>query len=99
MNENCTHKLKNKKRSKEDIKKLNSRINRIIGQLSGVCKMFEENRYCGEILIQLNASISALKKIEEIVLKEHINTCVVEDLKNEKYETVDELIKLIEEMK
>lgn len=99
MHENCTHKLKNKKRSKEDIKKLNCRINRIIGQLNGVSKMFEENRYCGEILIQLNASISALKKIEEIVLKEHINTCVVEDLKNEKYETVDELIKLIEEIK
>ncbi len=55
--------------------KLN-RLNRIEGQIKGIKKMVEERRYCVDILTQLKAVGSAIKKVEHAVLRDHIRGCL-----------------------
>lgn len=58
------------------------RLNRAIGQLEGIKKMIEEQRYCPEILIQLKAVRSAIKSIEKNILTTHLEHCVAESFNN-----------------
>ena len=69
-------------RKEEDIKELKTRLNRISGQVNGVIKMLDDNRYCKDILIQISAIESALKEVGHLVLKEHLLTCVKDDVLN-----------------
>ena len=68
-------------RNEEEKKKLNSRINRIIGQLEGIKRMVDDDRYCGDILIQLSASDKAIKSLASIVLDNHMHSCVLNSVK------------------
>ena len=86
-------------REDSEIKKLKNRINRIVGQLIGINKMIDDNRYCGDILIQLSACTSALEKVSNMILKNHLETCVKEDIKNNKETVFDELMFLLEKLK
>ena len=52
------------------------RLNRIEGQVRGIKKMIEEERYCIEVLQQMQAIKAALSKVEDAILKDHSNTCV-----------------------
>ena len=52
------------------------RLNRIEGQVRGISKMIEQERYCIEILQQMQAIKSALSKVEDSILKDHAATCV-----------------------
>lgn len=52
------------------------RLNRIAGQVSGISRMIEEERYCIDVLQQLQAVKSALARVEDAVLKDHAATCV-----------------------
>lgn len=54
------------------------RLNRALGQLEGVKKMIEGQRYCPDILIQLKAVRSAIKSIESNILKTHLESCVAD---------------------
>ncbi|CAB1243337.1 metal-sensitive transcriptional regulator [Clostridium sp. MT-14] len=65
-----------------DIKKLCQRINRIQGQLNGICKMLENDKPCDEIIIQLNSAKAALQKISQIVLEDHLDHCVLDALRS-----------------
>ena len=82
-------------RSKELQKSLLSRLNRVIGQLNGVKAMIEENRYCGDVLIQLSAADSAIKGIERTVLENHLQTCLVEQVQAGNTDVIDEALALI----
>jgi len=53
-----------------------SRLNRIEGQVRGLAKMVEDDRYCIDVVNQVQAVIAALKKVESEVLKDHIAHCV-----------------------
>lgn len=53
-------------------------LNRVIGQLEGVRRMVDEQRYCVDILVQTRAAAAALKKIELQILKGHMDHCVAE---------------------
>lgn len=53
-------------------------LNRISGQIEGIKRMIEENRYCGDILIQLRAARSALRNVELQILDRHLSMCVTE---------------------
>jgi DNA-binding FrmR family transcriptional regulator len=74
---------------------LQKRLNRVIGQLQGVKTMIDDNRYCGDVLMQLAASEKALQSISRIVLKNHVETCVVEKIQDGDVQVVDELFDLI----
>lgn len=55
---------------------LQKRLNRIEGQVRGIGRMIDEERYCIEILQQIQAIKSALARVEDAVLKDHAATCV-----------------------
>lgn len=71
------------------------RINRAIGQLNGIKAMVDDNRYCGDVLIQLAAVESAVKAISREVLQDHMETCVVEQIQAGNTEVVEELVQLL----
>lgn len=58
-------------------KKVVSRVNRIAGQVSGIKKMVEEDRYCVDILTQISAARSALDALGVELLTSHLETCVL----------------------
>ena len=89
---NCSNKLKF--RSDKEKKSLISRINRINGQLTGIKKMIEENRYCNDVLIQLAATEKAVRSLSTIVLEEHMRTCLIEDVINGNTDVLEEVISL-----
>ncbi|MDO4399858.1 MAG: metal-sensing transcriptional repressor [Coriobacteriia bacterium] len=93
----CPHcaKQKNTPRSDEMQADLQKRLNRAIGQLNGIKQMIDGNRYCGDVLIQLSATRSAIQSIERIVLQNHLETCVVEEIRAGNDEIVDEAMDLI----
>jgi DNA-binding FrmR family transcriptional regulator len=88
----------NKKHSHPDHGKELSRINRIVGQLEGVKKMIEEQRYCPDIITQLRAASSATKSLEATILEAHLESCVAEAFEsgnnNDQKEKIGELIRL-----
>lgn len=52
------------------------RLGRIEGQVRGIAKMIDEERYCVDVLQQLQATRAALARVEDLVLKDHAATCV-----------------------
>ena len=71
----------------------------MMGQLNGISRMLEENRYCGDILTQVAAVESALQSFGYIVLKEHLETCVVEEVENGNDKIMEEVIELVKKLK
>ena len=60
-----------------DVKKLcTRRLKRIEGQVRGLIRMVEEDRYCIEIIDQLQAVMAAARKVETEILKDHLSHCV-----------------------
>jgi CsoR family transcriptional regulator, copper-sensing transcriptional repressor len=57
-------------------KGISARLKRIEGQVGGLLRMVEEDRYCVDILTQINAVRSALHKVEEQILRDHVSHCV-----------------------
>ena len=86
-------------RGENEIKDLKNRLNRIIGQLNGITKMLDDNRYCGDILTQIAASESALQQVGYILLKSHMETCVSEDIKAGKEDSLEEAFELMRKLK
>ena len=92
----CIH--AKKERSEEEFKDLIHRLNRIEGQVRGVKKMLEEDRYCVDILTQVSAINSALNSFNKVLLAEHIKSCVVDDIRAGKEEAVDELCATLQKL-
>lgn len=90
MNECC----KTKKRSEDERKSINVRINKIIGQMNGIKKMVDEDRYCDDILIQLSAIDKSIKSLANFILDNHMHSCLIDGIKNDRYEVIDEIIEL-----
>ena len=62
-------------------KKVMNRLNYLIGHLKANLKMVEENRYCIDIIRQNQAVVAALKKVNEMILRNHLETCVAKAVK------------------
>ncbi|MGN0642286.1 MAG: metal-sensing transcriptional repressor [Huintestinicola sp.] len=92
----CRH--KNTPRDEKKIRQLQNRLNRMIGQLNGIKNMLDDNRYCGDILTQTAAVESALKSFGYIILKEHLETCVSEEIRKGNTEILDEAVELIKKL-
>lgn len=56
------------------------RLNRIEGQVRGISKMVQEERYCVDILTQIRSASSALARVQENIFKGHMESCVRESL-------------------
>ena len=97
--EKCCCRTKDTPRSEEQIRNLKNRLNRISGQINGISNMLDENRYCGDILIQLSAVESALQNLGYMILKDHLETCVSEKIASGDEGIYDETIELIRKLK
>lgn len=76
-----------------------SRLRRIEGQIRGVQRMVENDRYCVDILTQTSAVIAALHGVEDLVMENHLNTCVADAMRSDdatqKAEKIDEMMSVI----
>lgn len=82
-----------KKYAKEDIKK---RLNRIEGQIRGIQKMIDNDKQCGEVLVQIAAVRAAVNKVGGLILENYAQSCIknaVEEKGDD--ETVNGLIDII----
>lgn len=68
------------------------KLNRTLGQLEGIRRMIENQRYCVEILQQLKAVRSSIKSIEQGILKKHMQTCLLNAAKNNDSQALAEKI-------
>lgn len=93
--EECTFKYKNTPRDEEFQANLQRRLNRAIGQLGGVKTMIDDNRYCGDVLLQLAAAEKAIHRVSELLLENHLHTCVVEQVREGNEDVVSEAMDLI----
>lgn len=95
---NCKECTKSKHRTEEEKKRITKRLNIIEGQIKGIKQMVSDDRYCADILIQISAINKSLKSLGNEIMKSHLSTCVVEDIKNDKLEVIDEVVSLFEKM-
>lgn len=93
----CRH--KSTPRDAGEQKNLQNRINRIIGQLKGIQGMIEDNRYCGDVLVQIGAVESALQSLGYVILEEHMMTCVAEGVQQGDTQILAEAVELMKKIK
>lgn len=94
----CCCGTRHKKRTEEEQKALLARLRRIEGQIRGLERMVENDAYCPDILVQSSAATSALNSFNKVLLGCHIRSCVAEDIRSGKDETVDELCELLQRL-
>lgn len=92
----CSH--KKKERSPKELRDLVNRLSRIEGQVRGIKGMVEKEAYCTDILIQVAAVNAALNSFNRVLLADHIKTCVTQDIRDGKMETVDELVETMKKL-
>jgi len=95
MSETC---CKTKHRNEQEYKSLITRLNRIEGQIRGIRGMVERDAYCTDILTQVAAANAALNAFTKALLSEHIKTCVAQDIRDGKDETIDELVATLQKL-
>jgi DNA-binding FrmR family transcriptional regulator len=75
------------------------RLRRIEGQIAGIRRMIAEDRYCVDIMNQTSAVVAALRGVEDLVMQNHLQTCVTDAIQGddpaEKSEKIDELMSVI----
>lgn len=75
------------------------RLNRIEGQVRGLSRMVEENRYCIDIVTQIAAVRAALRRVEEDLLRDHVGHCVEHAIasgdKKDQREKIEELMSVV----
>lgn len=96
--EKCCYHTKTKERTEEEYKSLVHRLNRIEGQIRGIKGMVEKDAYCTDILVQVAAVTAALNAFNRELLANHIRTCVAQDIKDGKEETVEDLVATIQKL-
>ena len=90
--------LKNTKRSDNYKKDLTKRLNIIEGQIRGINQMVADDRYCGDILIQIAAVTNALKSLGNNILEAHLKSCVANEIKEGKMDILDEVMTLFKKL-
>jgi len=96
MSDNCCHKTK--VRTDKEVHDLLTRLNRIEGQIRGIKGMVERDAYCVDILRQVSAASAALNSFNKALLANHIKTCVAQDIRDGKDETIDELVSTLQKL-
>ena len=94
----CGCSQRKKERTPEEYKRLIHRLNRIEGQIRGIRGMVERDAYCTDILTQVSAANAALYSFTKVLLANHIKTCVAQDIRDGKDETIDELVSTLQRL-
>ena len=83
----------------EEKKNLTRRLNIIAGQVSGLQQMIDDDRYCDDVLLQIASLTNALKSLGNEILRSHMKSCMVEDIKKGNMEVVDDVLDLFGKLK
>ena len=77
-------------------------LKRIAGQINGVQKMIEDEKYCIDIIIQVHAAIHALHRVGDKIFLKHLEHCVTDTFlgksKKDKMNKIDEMMKVIKQL-
>lgn len=84
------------KHSHHNTKAVLNRISRAIGHLESVKRMVEDGKDCSDILIQLSAVIAALNSTGKVILKDHIEHCIVDAVESGDKKAIENLNKAID---
>lgn len=87
------------KRNEEEKQKLIRRLNIIAGQVNGLQQMVTADRYCADILMQISSTTNALKSLGNEILKNHMKSCMVEDIQKGNLEVIEEILDLVNKLK
>lgn len=82
--------------SHQETKAILNRLSRASGHLDSVRRMVESGRDCSEVLIQLSAVISALNNTGKVILKDHLNHCIIHALEEGNHESIKQLTRAID---
>lgn len=89
--------------NEETEKKTIARLKKIEGQVKGIQNMIKQRRYCIDVVMQIEAAESALHKVSEIILKNHLETCVLKAFrakeKEERQLKVNELMEVYKRLR
>jgi len=80
----------------KETKAVLNRMSKIIGHMEAVKSMVENGRDCSEVLIQLAAVKSAISSVSRVILKDHIDHCIVDAVRENDTESIEELKKAID---
>lgn len=94
----CGCSQRKKERTPEEYKRLIHRLNRIEGQIRGIRGMVEQDAYCVDILTQSAAATAAINAFNRELLAQHIRTCVAQDIRDGKEQTIDELVATLQKL-
>lgn len=92
----CTE--RKKVRDEKERRDLMNRLRRIEGQVRGLQRMLDEDAYCPDILTQASAVNSAVNSFCRTLLANHLRTCVSEDIRAGREDTVDELMETLKKL-
>lgn len=92
----CT---RSKHRTDEEKRDLTRRLKIIAGQINGIQQMISEDRYCDDVLLQVASATNALKSLGNEILKSHMKSCMVEDIKNDNMDVIEDIIDLFGKLK
>ena len=90
MEEMCQ--CKKTSRPENMTKSIDTRLNKIEGQVKGIKGMLERDAYCDDILTQISSVQSALGSVAKLILEHHIHNCVKEKIEQGDEEIIDELM-------
>jgi len=94
----CCASDRKKERGDDERRDLTNRLKRIEGQVRGLQRMIDEGAYCPDILTQASAVNSAINSFCRVLLANHLRTCVAEDIREGRDETVEELVATMQKL-
>jgi len=94
----CCASERKKERGDDEKRDLTNRLKRIEGQVRGLQRMIDEGAYCPDILTQASAVNSAINSFCRVLLANHLRTCVAEDIREGRDETVEELVATMQKL-
>lgn len=74
------------------------RIHNIIGHMHGISDMIEDERDCSEVLVQLSAVSASIRKLKTIILKDHVEHCIVDAVQHGDRKTLDRLAEALDKL-
>ena len=95
----CTNCVRTKHRTENEKKNLKRRLKILSGQISGIEQMIDDDRYCDDVLLQISSVTNALKSLGTEILKNHMETCMIDEINKGNNEVVKDIISLMGKLK
>ena len=95
----CTNCVRTKHRTENEKKNLKRRLKILSGQISGIEQMIDDDRYCDDVLLQISSATNALKSLGAEILKNHMETCMIDEINKGNNEEVKDIISLMGKLK